>query len=131
MTGLARPTIVLTDDHPSALEAARTILQDEFEIVAAVPDGRQALVAASVFHPSLMVLDISMPGWNGFVTAQHVADVSPETKILFLSIYEDGDFVAKARQMGASYVLKHYMRGDLLKAARRTLAGELFSPEVA
>jgi DNA-binding NarL/FixJ family response regulator len=131
MTRFPKPTAVLTDDHPSALEAARIILRDEFEIVATAADGKQALVAVSVFHPTLLVLDVAMPGWSGFDTARYVANVSPATKILFLSIYEDKEFAAKARQFGASYVLKHHMRGDLLKAAQLTVAGELFLPELA
>lgn len=126
MTARARPTAVLTDDHPAVLAAVCHILQGEFEIVATATDGMQALEAVSLFHPELLVLDIAMPGWSGFETAQRALKTSSVTKVLFLTIYEDIDYMDKARDLGASYVFKRRMRNDLLPAALETLEGALF-----
>jgi two-component system response regulator NreC len=126
MTARARPKAVLTDNHPAVLATVCHILQQEFEIVAKATDGMQALEAVDLFHPELLVLDIAMPGWNGFETAQRALQTSSITKVLFLTIYEDIDYMEKARELGASYVFKRRMRNDLLPAALETLAGELF-----
>ncbi len=123
---LGKPAAVLVDDHPAVLTAVRSLLQDEFEIVTTAVDGRQALAAVSAFHPELIVLDMMMTGWNGFETAQRIIEVSPFTKVLFLTVVEDVDYMAKAREIGASYVIKRRIRCDLLTAALQLLAGNLF-----
>jgi DNA-binding NarL/FixJ family response regulator len=126
MTARARPKAVLTDDHPAVLAAVGHILQQEFEIVATATDGIQALDAVTLFHPELLVLDIDMPGWSGFETAERALQRSSITKVLFLTIYEDIDYMERARELGASYVFKKRMGKDLLSAALETLAGEPF-----
>jgi DNA-binding NarL/FixJ family response regulator len=126
MTARARPKAILTDDHPAVLAAVRHILQREFEIVATATNGVLALEAVALLHPDLLVLDITMPGWSGFETAQRTLQTCSATKILFLTIYEDIDYIQKARELGASYVFKRRMRNDLLPAALETLAGEPF-----
>ena len=122
----SKPKAILTDDHPALLAVIRSILQQEFEIVATATDGMQALEAVTSLHPELLVLDIAMPGWGGFETAQRVLQTSSTTKLLFLTMYEDIDYMEKARELGASYVFKRRMRTDLLPAALETLAGESF-----
>jgi DNA-binding NarL/FixJ family response regulator len=131
MTAHARPTAVLTDDHPAVLAAVCHILQREFEIVATATDGMQALEAVTFFQPELLVLDITMPGWSGFETAERALRTSPATKVLFLTIYEDIDYMEKSREIGASYVFKRRMRDDLLSAALETLTGELFFSDMS
>jgi DNA-binding NarL/FixJ family response regulator len=131
MTAHPRPTAVLTDDHPAVLAAVCRILQRDFEIVATAGNGMQAFEAVTLLQPELLVLDITMPGWSGFETAERVLQISPATKVLFLTIYEDIDFMEKAREMGASYVLKRRMRHDLLSAALRTSKGELFFSDLS
>ena len=126
MAAHSRPRAVLTDDHPVVLEAIRSILESDFEIVAVANSGMQALEAVIAFQPELLVLDIAMPGWNGFEVAERVLERSTATKVLFVSIYEDIDYLDKARALGASYVFKRCMRTDLLKAALATLRGSVF-----
>jgi DNA-binding NarL/FixJ family response regulator len=76
--------------------------------------------------PRLLVLDITMPGWNGFETARRVMAVCSTTKIVFLTAHENIFHMEEARKMGASCVIKRLMRSDLLPAARGAMAGELF-----
>jgi DNA-binding NarL/FixJ family response regulator len=108
---------------------ASTILREEFEIVATTGDGRQAFEAVTSFKPELLVLDIAMPGWDGFETARRVMEAWPTTKVLFLTANENVAFRAAAREMGASCVIKRCMWKDLIPAAREALAGELFFSE--
>jgi len=120
---LRKPTAILVDDHPAVLDAACKIVQKDFEIVATAGNGQMALQAVIQHRPALLVLDITMPGWSGFETARRVMEASPATKILFLSVFEDIDYMAKAREMGASYVVKRRILNDLLIAAHQTLTG--------
>lgn len=130
MTDVIRPRAILTDDHPAMLDTVSTLLQREFEIVATTSDGMRALDAVTSFKPELLVLDISMPGWDGFETARRVMEVSPETKVLFLTTHENTAYMDAAREMGAGCVIKGLMKRDLLPAARGAIAGELFYSEV-
>jgi YesN/AraC family two-component response regulator len=126
MPARARPTAVLTDDHPAVLATIGYLLERDFEIVATAADGMKALEAVTLFQPQLLVVDIAMAGLNGFETAQRAAQSSMTTKTLFLTIYEDFDYMAKARELGASYVFKRRMCSELLPAALKTVEGELF-----
>ena len=122
----ARPTAVLTDDHPAVLSAIVTILEPVFDVVALTTNGMQAFQAVVSCRPQLLVLDVGLPGWNGFETAERAMQSSSGTKLLFLTVYEDPDYIERARQLGASYVFKRRMGSDLLKAAMATLAGSPF-----
>jgi two-component system, NarL family, response regulator NreC len=121
-----KASVVLIDDHPVALAVACEIMKDEFEILATGVNGDAALHAVSVFSPDIIVLDIGMPGKDGFETAREVRKRAPTTRILFLTAMEDVDYACAARDMGGSYVTKRRMRTDLLTAAREAMEGNLF-----
>jgi DNA-binding NarL/FixJ family response regulator len=122
----AKPTIILIDDHPSALVVAGEILQGEFEIVASVGDSDTGLNALSTFNPDIVILDIGMPGKDGFETAREIKERARTTRIVFLTAIEDVDYACAARDMGSSYVVKRRMRTDLLTAAREAMGDNLF-----
>lgn len=121
-----KPTIILIDDHPGALVVAGEILQDEFEIVASVGDSDTGLNALSTFNPDIVILDIGMPGKDGFETAREIKERARTTRIVFLTAIEDVDYACAARDMGSSYVVKRRMRTDLLTAAREAMGDNLF-----
>jgi DNA-binding NarL/FixJ family response regulator len=121
-----KPTIILIDDHPGALVVAGEILQGEFEIVASVGDSDTGLNALSIFNPDIVILDIGMPGTDGFETAREIKERARTTRIVFLTAIEDVDYACAARDMGSSYVVKRRMRTDLLTAAREAMGDNLF-----
>jgi DNA-binding NarL/FixJ family response regulator len=121
-----KPTIILIDDHPGALVVAGEILQGEFEIVASVGDSDTGLNALSIFNPDIVILDIGMPGKDGFETAREIKERARTTRIVFLTAIEDVDYACAARDMGSSYVVKRRMRTDLLTAAREAMGDNLF-----
>jgi DNA-binding NarL/FixJ family response regulator len=121
-----KPTIILIDDHPGALVVAGEILQEEFEIVASVGDSDTGLNALSTFNPDIVILDIGMPGKDGFETAREIKERARTTRIVFLTAIEDVDYACAARDMGSSYVVKRRMRTDLLTAAREAMGDNLF-----
>jgi DNA-binding NarL/FixJ family response regulator len=121
-----KPRIVLIDDHPKALMAASQIMKDEFEIVATVGNSEAGLDAVSMLKPDIVIIDIGMPGRDGFETARRMKEYFCTTRIVFLTLTEDVEYACAARDMGGSYVVKRRMRTDLMTAAREAMRGNLF-----
>ena len=107
------------------LERVSRLLSTDYEIVGAVSDGIAAVEAADRLQPDLLVFDISMPGMTGLEAAARLADRTPRAALVFLTVYEDQEFVDAARSAGAlGYVLKRNILTDLLPAVRGALAGQ-------
>ena len=70
--------VVLADDHTIVTEGLRALLAPEFQIVAAVDNGRAAIRAVRDFKPGVIVLDISMPLLNGIDTAREIRKFDPK-----------------------------------------------------
>lgn len=124
---MARARILLADDHKAMRERVVHLLEDEFEILEVFEDGLTIVKAALSLKPDLCLLDISMPLLNGIEVAQELKQDGSTTKIIFLTIHEDPDFVQAAMNTGASgYVVKSRIASDLLTAMREVLAGRTF-----
>jgi DNA-binding NarL/FixJ family response regulator len=80
------PVILIVDDSPSFRAAAAGLLAERgFEVLAAAHDGEQAMAAVAAACPDGVLLDISLPGPNGFAVAQSLAAVCPGTRIVLTS----------------------------------------------
>jgi CheY-like chemotaxis protein len=128
---VARPRVLLVDDDAGVRKAVSRTLATDFEVVATVTDGRKALNAVALFDPDVVVLDISMPGLNGFQTAEELKRLGSPAKIVFLTMHQDDDFVSKAIRSGAmGYVLKMLAWSDLTPALHHALAGRRYLPSL-
>jgi DNA-binding NarL/FixJ family response regulator len=124
---MKRPRILLADDHPIVAEGLRKLLDSEFDIVGAAPDGRALLRAAQNLRPDVVLLDISMPQLNGIEAARRLRKTVPRTKVVFLTMHSDADYVAEAIRSGASgYVLKKSAVSELVTAIHEALKGRLY-----
>jgi DNA-binding NarL/FixJ family response regulator len=127
----ARPRVLLADDHVDVLQTVSRHLAAAFDIVAIAADGRQALDLARRLRPDLVVLDISMPALNGFQTLEQLRRDGLDTRIVFLTMHSNDEFVAAAINAGAlGYVLKSRIHLDLISAIDHALAGRLFVPSL-
>jgi DNA-binding NarL/FixJ family response regulator len=127
----ARLRVLVADDEPRILKAVSTTLATEFDVIATVADGRQALDAIPRLDPDLVVLDISMPGLNGFQTAAELQRIGSRARIVFLTMHQDDDFVSQALRCGAmGYVLKALVSSDLVPALHHVLAGRRYLPSL-
>jgi DNA-binding NarL/FixJ family response regulator len=105
----------------------RQTLGEEFEVVSAVEDGRQAVNAVLTQNPDALVIDISMPVLNGLQAAKQLQTAGCRAKIIFLTIYEGRDFLEAAFSAGASgYVNKGRLSTDLIPAIHEAMLGRIF-----
>jgi DNA-binding NarL/FixJ family response regulator len=121
-----RPTVVLADDHIGILKRVSGFLAEEFNIVATVSDGIKAIQAAEKLRPDILVLDIGMPGIDGINAAREIKRLGIVSKLIFLTVQEDDDYIRTARAIGACYVVKCRMHVDLRSAIQEALAGRIF-----
>lgn len=120
-------TAVLADDHAAVLQRASRCLSPVCEILATVSDGSAAVEAIMRLHPDIAVLDIAMPRLNGIEVAREVKLQGCDTKVVFLTVQEDEDYISAALETGAlGYVLKGQMRSDLVHAIENAAAGVIF-----
>lgn len=119
--------VLLADDNAAILDRVRSVLGEEFDIVGTANNGRDALEEVRRLDPDVLVLDISMPGLNGLQTAHELKSAHNRTKVVFLTVHEDPDFVAAAFFAGASaYVVKSDVTTDLVPAIRDAMEGRKY-----
>jgi DNA-binding NarL/FixJ family response regulator len=122
-----RNRILLADDHTLMLDGIRLMLEPEFALVGSVEDGQALLAAAKVHHPDIILLDISMPLLNGIDAAVQLRKLVPSTKLIFVTMHSDPDYVTEAFRAGASgYLLKRAAASELLTAIREVLKGNQY-----
>ena len=122
-----RPTVVLADDHAGIIENVSRLLGRDYDILATVNDGRKAVDAVLRLNPDIAVLDIAMPGLDGFAAAREVRRTWSGTRIIFLTVHDDEDFISAALATGVNgYVLKPLMQSDLIPALEGALDGRVF-----
>lgn len=132
MADVRKPTVLLVDDDVGILKAIHRIIAPEFEVVATVTNGLEAVDHVSRFDPDIVVLDISMPGLNGFETAAELRRIGSLAKLLFLTSHRNDGYVNEAIESGASgYVLKQSAWSTLMPALHHVLAGRQFLPDLA
>lgn len=124
------PKVLLGDDHHLILDALRAMMGKDFDVLAV--DNSQAFIeAVERFHPDIAILDVSMPGGDGFITARKVLERQPALPIVFLSMYADSSYVDQAAQVGAkAYLSKRMPAGDLISAVHKVLDGDTLLPPV-
>src|SRR6476661_4439464 len=124
---MARPRVLLADDHTLLLGAFEKLLAEECEIVGQVPDGRALVQAAEQLKPDVIVLDISMPLLNGLDAGRQIKQKLRDVKLVFLTMNEDADLAAEAFRSGAAgYLLKRSAASELLTAIREVMLGRSY-----
>jgi DNA-binding NarL/FixJ family response regulator len=124
---MARPRVVLADDHILLLGAFEKLLAEDCEIVGQVSDGRALVDAAQKLKPDLIVLDISMPLLNGLEAARQIKQQMRSIKLVFVTMNEDADLAAEALRSGASaYLLKRSAASELATAIREVMQGRSY-----
>ena len=118
--------VILVDDHPVISIGLEHIisLEDDIEIAGKAINGSDALTLVETRDVDVVATDISMPGMNGFDVAELIKKAKPEIKIIFITMYDNIDYVERARAMGIDgYILKEDAPDVFLKVIRNVVAG--------
>src|SRR2546426_860919 len=120
--------VLIADDRALFRDGLKALLvAGEFEIVAEVENGQDAIREARRLHPDVAIVDIGMPGLNGVDAAREVLRVSPGTKVIVLTMHKDHIYIAESLRAGArGYVLKSRGAKELLEALREVVRGGIY-----
>src|SRR6266849_4852837 len=112
---------VIADDHEMLRYGVRRLLEDapDFAVVGEAGDAAEALKLVLEHRPDLVLLDISMPGMSSFEAGRLIEEHCAGTRIVYLTMHEDREYVRQALRSGASgYLLKNTPAPLLLRALR-------------
>lgn len=128
-----RRRILLADDHRETLAAVKSFLEADYDVVGTVSDGHSLVEAIKKLSPDVAVVDFSMPGMNGLQAARKMREMGSKTRVVFLTLQGNSEFLYAAMAAGAfGYVLKYRLDSDLPAAIEAALAGQHFvSPPLA
>jgi two-component system response regulator NreC len=124
-----RVTLVLADDHAVVRSGLRLLLEAEpgHEVVAEAATAEDALRYTRAHRPSVLVLDLNMPGRPSLEVIPEIRYATPETAVVVLTMQEDPAFAREALRAGAlGYVLKEAADEELLQAVRLAAEGETY-----
>ena len=118
--------VLLTDDHTLFRQGVRTLLSSEpdIEVVGEAVNASDAVALARQLRPDVILMDIGMTGMSSFEGTREIRKERPDTRVVFLSMYDDEDYVAECVDMGAQgYILKESPAEQLITAIREVHRG--------
>ena len=131
---MAKIRILITDDHTLFRQGMKTLLaaETDLEIVGEAANGAEAVEKVTEARPDIVLMDIGMPGLSSFEATRQIKKARPDTKVLFLTMYDDEDYLVQCMEVGASgYVLKDSPAQQLLAALRDVhRGGSYLSPRM-
>lgn len=131
---MSRSRILLTDDHTLFRQGLRNLISAELdlEVVGEARNAEEAVEQARALRPDLVIMDIGMPGLSSFEAVRRMRKERPELKALFLTMYDDEDYLAECLEAGGSgYLLKDAPAEQLILAIREIRrGGKYLSPPI-
>src|SRR5271157_4272403 len=131
---MAKIRVLLTDDHTLFRQGIRTLLaaEPDMEVSGEAGNASDAVSVAKQVRPDVVLMDIGMAGMSSFEATRLIRKDRPETRVVFLSMYDDEDYLAECVDMGASgYILKESPADQLLTAIREVhRGGSCLSPRL-
>lgn len=121
--------IILADDHPIVRQGLRRIIEadESLAIVEEAGDGNAALAAIRRHAPDVAVLDIDMPGLDGFSVVRALMGAAARPEVVFLTMHSEEELFEAALDLGIKgYVLKESAVTDIVAAIRSVAAGKPF-----
>jgi DNA-binding NarL/FixJ family response regulator len=126
---MAKIRVLLTDDHTLFRQGIRTLLaaEPDIEVSGEAANASDAVTMARQVRPDVVLMDIGMQGMSSFEATRLIRKERPETRVVFLSMYDDEDYLAECVDMGASgYILKESPADQLMTAIREVHRGGSF-----
>jgi len=125
---MRRYTVLVADDHAIVKEGlVRLLTEHDFDVVGAVGDGLELIEAAKRLRPDVIVTDVSMPGLSGLDVLTRLKGEHVESKVIVLTMHQDGELATRAMRAGASgFLLKRSAGEELLTAMHQALEGRTY-----
>ncbi|MDR0341879.1 MAG: response regulator transcription factor [Nocardiopsaceae bacterium] len=128
--------LVIIDDHQMVIDGLKAMLQgyrDQAAIVGECSEPRQAVQLVTELKPDAVLLDIRLRGASGLDLCRELLAASPDTKVVFLTVYDDEQYLYQALRVGAAgFLLKRIRGGELADYLARICDGEvLIDPTLA
>jgi len=123
--------VLVADDHPVLRFGLVALLSAEPDLVVVgeAENGQQAVFLAKELHPHVVVMDISMPGMNGLEATWQIKALSPDCRVLILTVHAYQRYLFRVLEAGGSgYLLKNTADAELVKAIRAVARGEVYLP---
>src|SRR5580704_12147408 len=131
---MAKIRVLLTDDHMLFRQGIRTLLtaEPDMEVAGEAANAADAVNLARQTRPDVVLMDIGMAGMSSFEATRQIRKERPETRVMFLSMYDDEDYLAECVDIGASgYILKESPAEQLVTAIREVhRGGSYLSPRL-
>jgi DNA-binding NarL/FixJ family response regulator len=130
---MKKARVLLAEDHVLVSEGLAKLLENDFTLVGIVADGRALVQAVKEQTPDIAIIDISLPLLNGLEAARQIKKSEPQTKLIFLTMHAEENFVRDAFQAGGSgYILKKSATAELVFAIKEVYLGRTYvSPSIA
>ena len=122
-------SVVLADDHVIVRDGIRMVLEAEpdIEVVAEAGTAQDALRYVIGHHPSILILDLNMPGSSSLDIIPAIKEDSPGTRVVVLTMQSEAVYIRAAFKAGAAgYVVKHSAASELVEAIRTITTGETY-----
>ena len=127
--------VMLVDDHDLVRKGLRRLLDDAggIKVVAEATDGEQAIRQVRKRKPDVILMDVSMPGIGGLEATRKITRVSPDMKVIAVTVHDDDPFPARLLEAGASgYITKGCDVGEIIEAIQAVYSGNQYlTPNVA
>lgn len=126
--------ILLADDHVVVRQGLKSLIERHgFVVVGEAGDGQEVLRQAESLRPDIVIMDISMPVFNGLDASQELRRAFPKIKTILLTQHNENQYVAKALEVGVKgYVLKSQAASELIDAIQKVMQNHVYlSPGVS
>ncbi|NJM93760.1 MAG: response regulator transcription factor [Cytophagales bacterium] len=126
---MSTTSIIIADDHQLFKKGLRALLEEDegFEVVAEASNGKELLLRIGEWMPDVALVDITMPEMSGLEAIPEIKKLSPRTRIIMLTMHEDGEYITESIKKGAhGYLLKNADEDELKRAIRLVAEGKVY-----
>ncbi len=111
--------VLIADDHPIFRAGLRQLVEEEkgYEVIAEAGDGSACIAVLEIIKPDLVVLDLAMPGIDGYGVLNWIKENAPDVIAIIISMHSSRGFATKAKELGArAFIAKEDSANELHNA---------------
>jgi DNA-binding NarL/FixJ family response regulator len=109
-----KPRILVVDDHERVCHGIAHLLESKWDVCGEVGSGQEAIERVRELHPDLVLPDIRMPSMSGIEASQAIREISPEIKIVLISLDDTPEVISQIKVSGADGFVTKNCRSEIL-----------------